>query len=667
MSVFRRFNRRAITWDRVFGDGVPASRSYAGKSVNEVTAMKYSVVYSCATLIADSVSSLPPEASRVITDDSGDKSSEKKIAVDLPLWIRKPHPSMRRVDVFNQLLLSVLLWGNAYGLLVRRESDGVLNGMLPLDPSRVTCEWDSSRAGFRHYKIDNGPWLTERDIFHIQGPTLPGDACGMSVVSSAREAIGLGLTLEEFGARYFAQGSMAKVVIKIPGKVLSEAENRQVVKNYEMFHKGPGNWHRPAVLSGGGQGGAIDIQNISIPPEDAQFLETREFQALEIARWYRVPPHRVGIISKQSSWGSGLAEENMAMVQNTFRPWIGRLEDALTSYSPGGEDGGVLIRLNVSEMIRGSFKEMVDAWGGAVTQGIATPNEGRKAIGLEPVDGGDDLVKPPDPNAAPPGGEAPFSRAARFNKVHDKSGKFSTVHSGPGYSDLDAKGRAAVDSELAANGISIESLTSEIDSTVGRADMKAARDWYPNANKKAVELADKYGVSTEQAAAVISATSPRTAWPRNLKQADRVLAEQGKYKDLSAKDSAKHIGGALTANSAIGVEIARGAPIDTTLTGVKRRSFYNNIVSPNGTNDVTVDMWMQRSLTNASSKGITDDQAAALTRSKRTVTQGAGAGYVAVTEAVRRVAISRGESTGTIQSAYWIVKSGSISGGRPTA
>jgi len=381
-----------ITWDKMYGDGAPP-KSYSGKKINESIALTYSVVWACVTLIADAVASLPPSA--VVED----VATGAVTATTLPRWIARPHPELRRDEVWNQLIVSLLLWGNGYALFARRESDGVITGLRPLDPASVQCEWDATKPGFRRYKVDSGPWITSQEIFHLAGPSMPGAAVGMSVIQQAREAIGLGLTLEEFGARYFSQGSQAKVVIKVPNKQLKTEEARDLVNQYERFHRGPGNWHRPAILSGGG-----DIVNISIPPEDAQFLESREFQAIDVSRWFRVPPHRVGIISKQSSWGSGLSEENTAMVQHTFRPWILRLESALTRYSPGGEDAGVRIRLDDATLLRGSFKEQVDAWQKAVAGQIATPNEARRALGLDPIAGGETLVTPPAPTFGQPNG-----------------------------------------------------------------------------------------------------------------------------------------------------------------------------------------------------------------------------------------------------------------------
>jgi len=399
MSVFGRVNERAITWDKLWGAGTDyPTPTIAGRNVSEITAMKYSVVWAAVGLIVDAVSFLTPEAYR---EDATGKITKEPV----PSWVLKPHPEIRRAQVWGQILTSALMWGNGYGLMVHRDSDGMPIGVIPLDPADVYCEWNLEKPGYLRYRIGNPQqypnvqfdrWLTSGDILHIAGPTLPGQPTGLSVIAQARESIGLGLTLEEFGARYFAQGSVAKVVLKTK-KTLTEPQAREMVNTYERFHKGAGNWHRPAVLSGD-----AEIENISVPPDDAQFLQSREFQAVDVARWFRVPPHRVGIISKATSWGSGLAEENTALVLNTYRPWIKRFENAFTYYTPGGEDRGLQIHLADDELLRGSFKELVEAWGTAVEKKLATPNEGRKAMNLPPLPGGDKLVTTPPPVAPAP-------------------------------------------------------------------------------------------------------------------------------------------------------------------------------------------------------------------------------------------------------------------------
>ena len=368
--------RAVLPWN-VYGNEDEGTKTNSGVYVNEDSALKMGVVFAAISLIADGVASLPAHAYTMA--DDGNRTEQP-----LPQWIRSPHPDIRRFDIFNQLMVSMLAWGNAYALFVRRPSDGVIIGLNVLDPANVTTEWDPNKPGYRHYRLNgSGPWLTSFDIFHVQGPTLPGDAKGMSVIQYAREAIGLGLTLEEYGARYFGQGSQAKIILELPGNI-DENKAKDIVRTFERFHRGKNNWHRPAIASGGAK-----IHQISIPPDDAQFLESREHQAIDIARWFRVPPHRVGIVSASTSWGSGLAEENAAMLQHTFRPWISRLQDALSAYAPGPEGLGTFIELDTSALLQGTFKELSDTWVGLFEKDVSTKNETRMRLGLPKVANGD--------------------------------------------------------------------------------------------------------------------------------------------------------------------------------------------------------------------------------------------------------------------------------------
>jgi HK97 family phage portal protein len=375
--------RAILPWN-VVGNEDDGLRTNSGNNVSEESAFKMGVVFAAITLIADGVASLPPRAFTEAPDGT-------RTAQTVPPWIRKPHPEIRRFDIFGQLLVSAIAWGDGYAQLIRRPSDGVVVGLMPLDPSIVQTEWDPDKPGYRRYRLNGtGSWLTSQDIFHVQGPTLPGEATGMSVIKYAREAIGLGMTLEEYGARYFGQGSQAKVVLEIPNNV-KEEQAKDIVRTFERFHKGRNNWHRPAVMSGGAK-----LHQISIPPDDAQYLQSRDFQAIEIARWFRVPPHRVGIVSASTSWGSGLAEENMAMLQHTYRPWIMRLQDALTMYAPGGQDLGTIIELDTSALLQGTFKEQADVFAALFEKQIITKNEARVKLGLPKVDGGDEFAAPPE-------------------------------------------------------------------------------------------------------------------------------------------------------------------------------------------------------------------------------------------------------------------------------
>lgn len=385
-------DQRAVVPFDVIGNSDYGLKTTSGRFVNEESAFKFGVAWASMTLIADGIASFEPQAFKVSSEDQSQELTET------PQWIRKPHAELRRFDVMNQLLLSVLAWGNAYAFMIRRPSDLQIVGLDVLDPSKVHTEWDPDRPGYRRYKI-GAIWYTSFEIFHVQGPTLPGQPEGMSVIHQMREALGLGLTLEEFGARYFGQGSQQKIVIEMPQKVDTE-EAKRIVATYERFHKGKANWHRPAIMSGG-----ATLHNISIPPEDSQFLETRSFQAMDIARWFRVPPHRVGIVDKGTSWGSGLAEENLAMLQHTYRPWIQRFEEAFTAYTPGGQALGTIIRLKTEDLLHGTFADMAETYGLMYLSSLITKNEARRPLGLPKVKDGDKFFEPMIQGGMP--GEAP--------------------------------------------------------------------------------------------------------------------------------------------------------------------------------------------------------------------------------------------------------------------
>jgi len=264
----------------------------------------------------------------------------------------------------------------------------------------------------------------------------------------------------------------------------------------------------------------------------------------------------------------------------------------------------------------------------------------------------------------------------RFNPNHEKTtGHFATGQGGgllsasPTGSKLTPAGRKAIRENLTAAKTTRQKIEAELESSLDDpVRLEHAKAWYPNANKYAEGLAAKHGVSTEQAVAIISAVSPRTPWPRNQTIAERILTHHKDYPStMAAEEVAARIGGGFKANLTPAVKIARGESIHTTLTGVKRRSFYNNILHPGQTDSVTVDTWMMEAVVRTSrNKAMTKDDAINfLNADKGVITHGAGSGYVAIADAVRNVAAKHGLSPDEVQSAYWIMTTGSTTGNRP--
>lgn len=214
-------------------------------------------------------------------------------------------------------------------------------------------------------------------------------------------------------------------------------------------------------------------------------------------------------------------------------------------------------------------------------------------------------------------------------------------------------------------GVSMTKMVDEIVSKIFAMDsVIAARagSWYFEANAFSAEIAAKHNVSVEIAAGVIAAVSPRMPWLRNKKVAANILAEFRKYSDLSAMDAAKQIGMALSANVSMAVRIARGEDIATVLTGIKRRSFFNNIIDPANSNSVTVDTWMMMAFVNTTGT----DKATALkyiTACEKSL-KGTGAGYYTIAEAVREAAAALSITPSQAQALYWVQVAGSFDGAR---
>lgn len=213
-------------------------------------------------------------------------------------------------------------------------------------------------------------------------------------------------------------------------------------------------------------------------------------------------------------------------------------------------------------------------------------------------------------------------------------------------------------------GVTVFDLATEISYKINEmsiAEAVKASRWYFEANTFAQYLADTYNVSLEIAAAVISSVSPRMPWLRNKTIAETILTGMGNFAELSADDAAKEMALGLNSNISMAIKIARGADIDSTLTGVKRRSFYNNILSPSVDDSVTVDTWMARTYMN-----ITGADLAKATKFIRANEKGLGfgAGYYMIAIASRMVASEMNMLPHQIQACYWTLVSGSIDGGR---
>lgn len=361
----------------IIGGSAPA----AGKEVTRDSATALTAVYGSWRIIADNVGTLDlgvyqeRPSKGLVPVESADRS--------FPDWLRFEDLHQDGQTAFlTKAVLSFLSDGNLF-LATTRDAEGRILKVTVLDPLKVTPE---RRNGRRVYVVD-GRTYTAADIFHVPGLILPGYDRGLSPLAAAKETIALGLAAQEYGAKFFSQGATPGGLIQSDGAV-SDVGVRQIKAAWREIHEGSGNAHKVAILTEGAK-----FTKVTLSPDEAQFLQTRQFTVSDVARVYGVPPHLLADASNSTSWGSGLAEQNLAFGQHALRPWVHRIDEGLTTLlrSDGLRNFRPVVRLDLEGATRGSLKEQVETLGKAVAAGLMSQNEARRRLGLAPVEGGDEV------------------------------------------------------------------------------------------------------------------------------------------------------------------------------------------------------------------------------------------------------------------------------------
>ncbi len=342
-------------------------------------AMRLSAVFACLRLLSEAVATLPLDVFR--------RDGARRVPYPTPTVLQFPDPSLSQIDYLSQVMLSLLTDGNAY-CAIGRDRNGVPASLVPLDPAAVTVQRSESTPGALEYRIGKdlfGPL----DILHIRGMMLPGKIVGLSPIAYAMETISVGLQAQRFGASFFENGAMPSAVIEAPADMKPEAIARWKA-TWNANHGGKDNAGKVGLLTNG-----ATFRQVSIQPAQAQFLETRQFQVPDIARIFGVPPHLIADASNSTSWGSGLAEQNLAFGQFSLRTWITRIEAAHTALI---RPLGAFMKLNLDALLRASLRDRYDAYAIGIGSRFLTPNEARAREDEPPLPGGDAF--PPDTKPA---------------------------------------------------------------------------------------------------------------------------------------------------------------------------------------------------------------------------------------------------------------------------
>lgn len=354
--------------------------STSGKRVNERSAMQMTAVYSCVRILSEAVAGLPLHLYQYTDGDRREK------AVEHPLYFLlhdEPNPEMTSFVFRETLMTHLLLWGNAYAQIIRN-GKGEVMALYPLMPNRMTVDRDEKGRLYYEYTTssDDAPInkkstvkLSPSDVLHIPGLGFDG-LVGYSPIAMAKNAIGMAIACEEYGAKFFANGAQPSGVLEHPGTIKDPSCVRE---SWQNTFGGSQNANKVAVLEEG-----MKYTPISISPEQAQFLETRKFQINEIARIFRVPPHMVGDLEKSSF--SNIEQQSLEFVKYTLDPWVSRWEQSMVrSLLTAEEKKQYFIKFNVDGLLRGDYQSRMNGYAIGRQNGWMSANDIRELENLDRI------------------------------------------------------------------------------------------------------------------------------------------------------------------------------------------------------------------------------------------------------------------------------------------
>lgn len=353
-------------------------RTAAGMQVNTDQVLSIAAAYTCVAIIADAISSLPLKAYSRTQDHSNIPLNP------IPPLIVNPWPDRSRESWVNQVMVSLLIRGNAFGYIGARDDRGYPTAIQILDPDTVAARMVE---GQREYRI-GGRVIPTSSIMHVAGMTKPGSFIGLDPVTYMATSFGLSLAAEAYGASFFNNSAQPSGVLETP-EDLSERETLELARAWRSSHQGVGRGQLPAVLTGG-----VTWRQLQLAPETAQFLGSRNFSAAEICAWFRVPPHLgLGSADRTTSWGIGVESMSMSFQQYTLGPWMVKLESQLNDYLPPEQT----VKFDLTDMVRAPSLERFQRYTLARNGGILSINEIRAMEDLPAIPesaGGDDHMAP---------------------------------------------------------------------------------------------------------------------------------------------------------------------------------------------------------------------------------------------------------------------------------
>lgn len=372
-----------------------ASGSSAGVPITIDTAMRVSAVFACVRIIAGAVATMPLQLKRRKSETIREDANDEPLAKVLK---RRPNRWMTPSGFRRMMQAHILLRGNAYALIVRNTRKQV-QALIPLHPDRVTAEQKDDLTIVYKYRRPNGATLEfpQQDIFHLIGLTLDG-VNGVSVLTYARESIGLSIATTRHGSSLFRNGTQPGAVLTAKAQLGKEGiEN---LKASLEEYRGAEAAGKTLILEED-----MKFDRIGLTSSDAQFVETIGANRTDIAMFFGVPPHMLGDTTKTTSWGSGIEQQSQGFVSFTLEDWLTGWEETIDRDLIGDADDQLFTKFNRAGLVRGDIKTRYGAYAVGRQWGWLSANDVRALEDLNPIEGGDEYLVPlnmVDPNAPPP-------------------------------------------------------------------------------------------------------------------------------------------------------------------------------------------------------------------------------------------------------------------------
>jgi len=371
----------AVDDDRWYSSFIPQETT-SGAKVDESSAMAVSAVWACISILAEDIGRLPLHLYTRLRVG-------KERATNHPLYQilhDRPNPEMSAMSFRETMAFHLLAWGNCYAMKEVDSMGGRIKALWPLPPNMVEVFRDkSTREIYYLVRVDDSGEkrrLSRQEVLHIPGLSFNG-LYGLSPIGKMREAIGMAMALEEFGARFFGSGTHPGVVVSHPGKLGSQA-HKNLMDSLTTGYAGLGKSHRMMLLEEG-----MKLEKLGIPPNEAQFIESKRFQLAEIARIYRMPLHKLQEYERGMAFAS-VEQFSLDYVVSTLTPWLVRFEHGYNWQLLGSdlERRRYFVEHLVAGLLRGDIKTRYEAYAMARNWGWMCVDDIRELENLNPLPDG---------------------------------------------------------------------------------------------------------------------------------------------------------------------------------------------------------------------------------------------------------------------------------------